>query len=138
MREHEQDVLDVLHRLAGAGTPVRALRPAPADEAAARRPPAIVGLIMPGWRLLLAGVAPAAEAPLAAVTRAHLRLVDAGRYGRFWWIELVGADRITGDRVTLLGSDLRLTRTGEGPGARPALAATPRFGHPAREGSRLT
>jgi hypothetical protein len=87
----------------------------------------IVRMRSPGWQLLLAGVASGPRADLEhAARQGWLRLAAAGRYGKFWWIEIVTDSAARGEKVVLLGSHLRLIRASEGHGR----AAAPRpVGH---------
>jgi hypothetical protein len=69
----------------------------------------IVRMRRPGWQLLLAEVASGTRADLEhAARRGRLRLGAAGRYGKFWWIEIVADSAARGEKVVLLGSHLRL------------------------------
>jgi hypothetical protein len=87
----------------------------------------IVRMRRPGWRLLIAGVASGPRADLErAARRGRLRLDAAGRYGKFWWIEVATDGASRGENVVLLGSHLQLIPTGGGHG----WAAAPRpVGH---------
>ncbi len=69
----------------------------------------IVRLRRSGWQLLLAGAASGPRADLEHASRqGRLRLRAAGRYGRFWWIEIVTDGAARGEKVVLLGSHLQL------------------------------
>jgi len=112
--EHEQWVSAQLRRLAAARTPVF---PAAETAEAAARTAGIVRLGMRGWHLLLAGVAAGPRAELERAGRqGRLRLAAAGRYGKFWWIEIITEGAACAEKVVLLGSHLRLTPAGRGPG----------------------
>ena len=112
--EHEQWVAAQLRRLAAARMPVF---PAAESEQAAARTTGIVRLGLRGWHLLLAGVAAGPRAELERAGRqGRLRLAAAGRYGKFWWIEIVTEGAACAEKVVLLGSHLRLTPAGRGPG----------------------
>ena len=64
------------------------------------------------WNSRFSGVAAAAAAGLAAAAGDAVRLTRTGGSGSFWWIELSSY----GDALVLLGSQLRLSATGDGPG----------------------
>ncbi len=67
---------------------------------------AIVRLRLPGWQILISGVALRTRVALSAAARSdRLRLSGGGRYGRFWWLSI---DDSSGGRVVLLGSHCRL------------------------------
>jgi hypothetical protein len=115
--EHEQWVAAQLRRLAAARVPVF---PATESAQAAARTAGIVRLGMRGWHLLLAGVAAGPRAELERAGRqGRLRLAAAGRYGKFWWIEIIAEGAARAEKVVLLGSHLRLTPAGRGPGWAP-------------------
>lgn len=124
--EHEQWLAAKLRRLTAAG----GLEVWVAEGAAgpgADMTDGIVRMWGPGWHLLLAGVAPGPRADLEhAARRGRLRLAAAGRYGKFWWVEIVTNRTAHGEKVVLLGSHLRLIPASGGYG----LAATSRpVGH---------
>jgi len=101
---------------------------------ATARTAGIVRLRLRGWQLLLAGVAAAPRADLERASRqGRLRLDAAGRYGRFWWIEIVSDGAAVGEKVVLLGSHLRLTPTG---GGHESAAAPRPAGHLGVSGAR--
>jgi hypothetical protein len=119
--DHEQWLAAKLRRLTAAQVPVFWA----AESAPGPMMTGIVRLRLQGWQLLLAGVAAAPRAELERAARqGRLRLGAAGRYGRFWWIEIVGDSAAAGEKVVLLGSRLRLTpargRPGSAPAPRPA------------------
>lgn len=130
--DHEQWLAANLGRLAAARVSV--FWAASAASQATARTTGIVRLRHRGWQLLLAGVASGPRAELERAGRqGRLRLDAAGRYGRFWWIEIVSDGAARGEKVVLLGSDLRLTPAGGGHGR----AAAPRpAGHPGVSGAR--
>jgi hypothetical protein len=118
-----EHVDELLSRLKGfCGLPICGL--ATSDAGAVR-------VRVPGWAITVTDVAAAAQAALtAAVEQPHCYLVDAGRYGRFWW---VAVDCIPmGDlrRTVILGSRLVLTRIEDGypqleaPGVSSSLMAS--------------
>jgi hypothetical protein len=87
---HERELLAALRDQAAAGTPVDSVTVGHDGLGA-------VWLELGGWQLTLAGVTPRAA---ATVTRlgagtAPLALVEAGRYGKAWWVAITdGADRL--------------------------------------------
>jgi hypothetical protein len=87
----------------------------------------IVRMRCPGWQLLIAGVASGPRADLEHDARqGRLRLDAAGRYGKFWWIEIATDSGARGEKVVLLGSRLQLIPASGGHGR----AAPPRpVGH---------
>jgi len=119
--EHERATFDLLRQLSTGRVPVlgihdQQLRPGAAIDAVG-----LVRLALPGWRLLLAGVAAAPRTALAdAARRAPLRLYDAGRYGPLWWIEIASegpaGDRGVGIVLVMLSTHLLLTPSRGGPG----------------------
>jgi hypothetical protein len=77
----------------------------------------IVRLRHRGGQLLLAGVAAAPRAALERAARqGRLQLDAAGRYGKFWWIEVISDGAARGEKVVLLGSHLRLAPASGGRG----------------------
>ena len=116
--EHDQWLAAQLGRLAEARLPVF---PAAESAEAAARITGIVRLGMRGWHLLLAGVAVGPRAELERAGRqGRLRLAAAGRYGKFWWIEIVTEGAACAEKVVLLGNQLRLTPAGRGHGSEAA------------------
>ena len=73
---------------------------------------AIVRLSLPGWQILIAGVASGPRIALSAARTPRLRLVGGGRYGRFWWLSI---DADASVRVVLLGSHFQLIADLKGP-----------------------
>jgi hypothetical protein len=117
--DHEQWLAAKLRGLAAASVPVFW---AGDGAQATARTAGIVRLGLRGWHLLLAGVAPGPRTELEhAAGKARLRLDAVGRYGKFWWIEVVSDGAARAEKVVLLGSHLRLIPAGRGPGG----AATP-------------
>jgi hypothetical protein len=105
----------------------------PAGSQAADSTAGIVRLRHRGWQLLLAGVASGPRAELERAGReGWLRLGAVGRYGRFWWIEIVTDGAARGEKVVLLGSHLQLTPAG---GAHGRAAAPRPAGHLAVSGA---
>lgn len=85
------------------------------ESTPAARTAGIVRLGLKGWQLLLAGVAPGPRAELEhANGQGRLFLQAGGRYGKFWWIEIVSEGAAHGRKVVLLGSHLRLIPSGRG------------------------
>lgn len=131
--DHERWVCQTLRRLAFSQTRVLAAGDAEGRSGTAART-GIVLLTLPGWEVLLAGVASGPRAALAdAAGRGRLRLDAAGRYGRFWWIQAIAEDSPgPGEKVVLLGSHLHLSpgSAGQGwtldPGSGTVIAAAPR------------
>ncbi len=98
--DHEIVMAGRLRQLAGLRRPVEVTSISETGYAA------IVNLHVPGWQILMAGVALGPRRALSAAAESHrLRLSGAGRYGRFWWLSIEGNH---GMRVVLLGSHLRL------------------------------
>jgi len=114
--EHEQWLAANLRRLTAAGASVFWAAESATSQATARTA-GIVRLRHRSWQLLLAGVASGPRAELErASLQGRLRLDAAGRYGRFWWIEIVSEGAARGEKVVLLGSGLWLTAAGGGRG----------------------
>jgi hypothetical protein len=124
--EHERWLAAQLRQLAASRVPVFWVTQSAAGQAADTAA-AIVRLRRPGWQLLIAGVAPGPRADLEhAARRGRLRLDAAGRYGKFWWIEIAAGSAAPGEKVVLLGSHLQLIPANGGHGR----AAAPRpVGH---------
>ena len=108
---YERDLAALARRVAAPAPPVLVATSRPLRGEAAAAVVAL-SLVVPGWELELSGVAAAAAAGLAAAAGDAVRLTRTGRYGSFWWIELSSY----GDALVLLGSQLRLSATGDGPG----------------------
>jgi hypothetical protein len=120
--EHERWLVAKLRGLTAAGAPVFWVTESAANQAADMTD-GIVRMRRPGWQLLLAGVASRPRADLERAARqGRLRLAAAGRYGKFWWIEVVADSAARGEKVVLLGSHLRLIPASGGHGR----AAAPR------------
>jgi len=129
---HERWLAAKLRRLTAARGPVFWVTESGADRVADVTD-GIVRMRRPGWQLRLAGVAPGPRADLEHAARhGRLRLAAAGRYGKFWWIE-IATDSAAREKVVLLGSHLQLIPAGGGHG----WAAAPRpVGHLALSGAR--
>ena len=130
--DHERWLAAKLRRLTAARAPVFWVTESAnqlADMAAG-----IVRMRRPGWQLLLAGVASGPRADLEhAARQGRLRLAAAGRYGKFWWIEIATDSAARAEKVVLLGSHLQLIPASGGHGG----AAAPRpVGHLALSGAR--
>lgn len=126
LAEHERWLAAKLRRLTAARVPVFWVTESAADQVADMTA-GIVRMRRPGWQLLLAGVASGARADLEhAARQGRLRLDAAGRYGKFWWIEIVTDGAARDGKVVLLGSHLQLIPASGGHG----VAAAPRpVGH---------
>ena len=124
--EHERWLAAKLRQLTAARVPVFWVTESAANQVTAMTA-GIVRMRRPGWQLLIAGVASGPRADLEhAARQGRLRLDDAGRYGKFWWIEIATDSASRGEKVVLLGSHLQLIPTGGGHG----WAAAPRpVGH---------
>jgi hypothetical protein len=115
---HEKELLAALRQLAGAVPEIYHL------EACSTSPAELVRLLLPGRSLTLAGVRPAARAALASASApgSRFRLVDSGRYGRYWWIAVSDGRH----PIVVAGSHLLLLDTGGGSrGNRSPERATP-------------
>ena len=123
---HERWLAAKLRQLAAARVPVSLVTGSPAGQAAGMTA-GVVRMRSPGWQLLVAGVAPGPRADLErAARRGRLRLDAAGRYGKFWWVEVAAGSAARGEKVVLLGSHLQLIPASGGHGR----AAAPRpVGH---------
>jgi hypothetical protein len=120
--EHERWLVAKLRRLTADRVPVFWVTESAANRVADMTT-GIVRMRRPGWQLLMAGVASGPRADLEhAARQGRLRLDAAGRYGKFWWIEVASDSASCGEKVVLLGSHLQLIPTGEGHG----WAAAPR------------
>lgn len=126
--EHERWLAAKLRRLTAARIPVFWVTESAANQAG------IVRMRRPGWRLLMAGVASGPRADLERAARqGQLRLDAAGRYGKFWWIEVASDSAAHNEKVVLLGSHLQLIPASGGHGR----TAAPRpHGHLALSGAR--
>jgi hypothetical protein len=82
-------------------------------SAASRSLIGIVTLGMPGWDLALAGVADSVSSSVMALAARPCHISAVGRYGRFWWLELM-SDGDQPRRVTMLGSAVRVLPAGGG------------------------
>jgi len=124
--EHERWLAAKLQRLTAARVPVFWVTESAVNQVADMTA-GIVRMRRPGWQLLIAGVAPGPRADLEhAARQGRLRVDAAGRYGKFWWIEIATDSAARGEKVVLLGSHLQLIPTGGGHG----WAAAPRpVGH---------
>jgi hypothetical protein len=121
LAEHERWLAAKLRRLTAARVPVFWVTESAADQVADMTA-GIVRMRRPGWQLLLAGVASGARADLEhAARRGRLRLNAAGRYGKFWWIEIATDSAARAEKVVLLGSHLQLIPASGGHGV--ALSA---------------
>ncbi len=124
--EHERWLAAKLRRLTAARVPAFWVTESAANQVMGMTA-GIVRMRCPGWQLLIAGVASGPRADLEhAARKGRLRLDAAGRYGRFWWIEVATDSAARGEKVVLLGSHLQLIPSGGGHG----WAAAPRpVGH---------
>ena len=114
--EHERWLAAMLRRLTAARVPVFWVTESAANQAADMTV-GIVRMRRPGWQLLIAGVASGPRADLEhAAGQGRLRLDAAGRYGKFWWIEVSTDSAARGTKVVLLGSHLQLIPRGGGHG----------------------
>ena len=131
--EHERWLAAKLRGLTGARVPVFWVMEGAASRVADMKA-GIVRMRRPGWQLLLAGVASGPRADLEhAARQGRLRLAAAGRYGKFWWIEIATDSAARVEKVVLLGSHLQLIPSSGGHGR----AAAPRpVGHLALSGAR--
>jgi hypothetical protein len=132
--EHERWLAAKLRRLTAARVPVFWVMESAANQVADMTA-GIVRMRRPGWQLLLAGVASGPRADLErAARRGRLRLAAAGRYGKFWWIEIAAGSGARDEKVVLLGSHLQLIPAG---GGGHGSAGFPRpTGHLALSGAR--
>jgi hypothetical protein len=122
--EHERWLAAKLRRLSAARVPVFWVMESAANQVADMTT-GIVRMRRPGWQLLLAGVASGPRADLAhAARQGRLRLAAAGRYGKFWWIEIATDSAARDEKVVLLGSHLQLIPANGGGG--DGWAAAPR------------
>jgi hypothetical protein len=103
--EHQDALLERVRLLAADHLPVTAV------TMTRSHPGTVLSLGLPGWRLLLSASAVTGYAAREIARSEQLRLTDAGRYGRFWWVHL----RDENDRLAvLLGSHLWLHALGSG------------------------
>jgi hypothetical protein len=131
--EHERWLAAKLRALTAARVPVFWVTERAANQVADMAA-GIVRMRRPGWQLLLAGVASGPRADLEhAARQGRLRLAAAGRYGKFWWIEIAAGSAARAEKVVLLGSHLQLIPASGG----HDWAAAPRpVGHLALAGAR--
>jgi|HubBroStandDraft_5_1064220.scaffolds.fasta_scaffold13752_3 hypothetical protein len=128
--DHERQVSQTLRRLAAARTPVLAADDGPHRQGAAARA-GLIRLTLPGWEVALAGVAPGPRSAVAG--HGPMRLADAGRYGRFWWIRISAGPGHGRDRaIMLLGSHLRLSPGRPGAARAASPVRGPEITAPAR------
>ncbi len=114
--EHERWLAAKLRRLTAARVPVFWVTESAANHGGDMTA-GIVRMRRPGWQLLIAGVASGPRADLERAARqGRLRLDAAGRYGKFWWIEIATDSAARGEKVVLLGSHLRLIPASGGHG----------------------
>jgi hypothetical protein len=114
--EHERWLAAKLRRLAAARVPEFWVAESAAGQAAGMTA-GIVRMRRPGWQLLIAGVASGPRADLEhAARRGRLRIDGAGRYGKFWWVEIATDSAARGEKVLLLGSHLQLIPASGGHG----------------------
>jgi hypothetical protein len=115
--QHERELSQAVRRLAAGVPPV--LR-ATSEPLRGEAEGAVVTLVLslPGWELTLSGVAAGAAAQLDSAGGSALRLIRTGRYGCFWWIELLDdtAETAREEPLVLLGSQLQLSSGGDGGG----------------------
>jgi hypothetical protein len=113
---HERWLAAKLRRLTAARVPVFWVTESPASRVADMTA-GIVRMRRPGWQLLLAGVASGPRADLEhAARQGPLRIDAAGRYGKFWWIEIAADNAARGEKLVLLGSHLQLIPASGGHG----------------------
>jgi hypothetical protein len=118
--DYERWTGQTLRRLAFTQTPVLAASAAGWPPGTAG-PAGVVSLTLPGWQVLLAGVAQGPR--IALLSQAALHLDAAGRYGRFWWLQVqAGRGQGPDQKIVLLGSQLRLVPGGYGRGPVPGPA----------------
>jgi hypothetical protein len=121
--EHERWLAAKLRQLTAARVSVSWVTESAANQVADMTA-GIVRMRRPGWQLLIAGVASGPRADLKRAARhGRLRLAAAGRYGKFWWIEIATESATRGEKVILLGSHLQLIPERGGHGR--AVAARP-------------
>jgi hypothetical protein len=131
--EHERWLAAKLRRLTAARVPAFWVTESAANQVADMTA-GIVRMRRPGWQLLLAGVASGPRTDLEhAARQGRLRLVAAGRYGKFWWIEITAGSATRGEKVVLLGSHLQLIPAN---GGHDGAAAPRPVGHLALLGAR--
>jgi hypothetical protein len=124
--KHERWLAAKLRRLTAARVPVFWVTES-APSHVADMTAGIVRMRRPGWQLLIAGVASGPRADLKhAARQGRLRLDAAGRYGKFWWIEVATDSAARGEKVVLLGSHLQLIPA---PGGHGRAAAPQPAGH---------
>jgi hypothetical protein len=103
---HDRQLLEALRHAAAGRVPVLAAR------AAAARPDAptalgVAELALPGARLQLVAVTPAAQRAITEIA-GPAWMAGAGRYGSFWWVVLASRH----SRVVVLAGQVRLIRPG--------------------------
>ncbi len=105
VRGYERDLLRTVRDLSAA-------RPAVLDATGSWMPGAL-SLQLSGRRVLLGGVAPSAAWSVLAMawSSVPLRLVNAGRYGKLWWIALGGQEQ-----QVILATHLRVVNDPGRPG----------------------
>ncbi len=111
---YQRELAEQARRIAATVPPVRVATSRPLRGTGAGAV-VVLTLALPGWELELSGVAAGAAAGLVAGALDAPVLTRTGRYGLFWWIEVSVRDR-PGEPLVLLGSQLRLSATGDGRG----------------------
>jgi hypothetical protein len=104
----ERGVLEIVRDLAESGGQIGQVIDLQRQSGQPIRGAGAIALAMGGWKVMLAGVAPRPREELVAATSAGpLRLRRAGRYGKYWWIEVDGHSDATPAPLVLVGSHLR-------------------------------
>jgi hypothetical protein len=103
----ERGVLEVVRDLAAAGGQIGQVVDLQRHSGQPIRGAGAVSLTLGGWKVMLAGVASRPRRELAAASAGPLRLGGAGRYGRYWWIEVQGHPDALSSPLVLVGSHLR-------------------------------
>jgi hypothetical protein len=114
LAEHHRDTTARLWQLQGAAVGDASVTPAGA-----------IHINVPGWAIALADVSAGAQAAFLTAVRQSGHLSGGGRYGRFWWLEIVSASSSGRQRSVVLGSRLTVVPTGSGSdpdGDRPRIA----------------
>jgi len=103
----ERGVLEVVRDLAANGGQIGQVVDLQRQSGQSIRGAGAVSLTSGEWKVMLAGVASRPRQELAAATAGPLRLGGAGRYGRYWWIEVHGHPDDASGPLVLVGSHLR-------------------------------
>ncbi len=105
---------------------LRRLERLPVSRLAAT-PNGAIRISVPGWHVDLAEVSAVAMANMLVLSERACRIEAAGRYGRFWWVTILGTSPDGARRATALASRIRLTENDEGGRQLPDTSPGPEY-----------